>query len=486
DPRGERVFASDTAGRARVWNFRTGQPTTCWLDHETRVESLAWSADGGRIATATDDGELSLWSLESTTHQRLPAVHFVALSQDERRLVALLDDGRAQVWDLASRSLVDETKVTDESLLNAVWHPDGRQVVLVSDHTPPQMHLWRPKLSPSDQADSDLIRLPFAEHGLTKDFVFTDQGRRIAVPHQNGLWLLELDSTKPHEQRVKLLHAAPGPERQELRWAADDSQIILFRSPALAYHDVPMRVWDSRTGSRRFEAWLPLGQVTHQLHYDVARSKLWACGSFGVQCWDTQNWITEPRTFPDAHGEVVDIGLDTAGRYLATVGKDDLVRCLDTTSGDSVGTPFRISGQPLTIAWTADGLALLVVTRRDGAQLWDWYCGQPLSPRFGAETPIEQAVFSRTLSTAVVVSAGPARHALLLPLPPPDARPWKTLSTEARRHSGFYVAPDTGRNQRLTSAEWNGVSTSVERNEAAELRASGELKVESRSGRGGE
>lgn len=239
--------------------------------------------------------------------------------------------------------------------------------------------------------------------------------------------------------------------------ATDDSQIILLRSPVLAYHDVPFRVWDARTAARRFETWLPLGQVTHQLHYDTERSRLWACGSFGVKCWDATNWAAEPRGFLESHGEVVGMALDATGRFLAAIGHDDLVRCLDTSSGASIGTPFRISGEPLKIAWTSDSLAVLVFTRRDGAQLWDWHRGQPLSPRFGAERPISQAVFSRALSTAVLVSAGSTSQALLTPLPMPDSRHRDRLLTEGQRRSGFQLSPKNGRQQRMSSVQWNAL-----------------------------
>ena len=93
----------------------------------------------------------------------------LCFSPDERRLAALLTDGRAQVWDLAARSLIAETTVSDKSLLNAVWHPDGKRVVLVSNDTPPRMYAWRPgdwrpgESSPSDESQSHLTRLPFAE-----------------------------------------------------------------------------------------------------------------------------------------------------------------------------------------------------------------------------------------------------------------------------------------------------------------------------------
>lgn len=456
-PQGDRVLAADTAGRARVWNYRTGQPATCWLDHETRIESLAWSADGRRIATVAEDGELAVWSLESTTDLVLPAVDFVALSHNERRLLALLTDGRAQVWDLASRTRISEVKVADDRLRNAVWHPDGQRIFLVSSHSPPRMYCWRPENSSADKSRSDLIRVPLAEHGLKNEFTFTDHGRRMAVFHTNGIWLLEFESTKPAGLHAKLLHAAPGPERQEILMATDDSQIILLRSPVLAYHDVPFRVWDARTAARRFEAWLPLGQVTHQLHYDTERSRLWACGSFGVKCWDATNWAAEPRGFLASHGEVVGMALDATGRFLAAIGHDDLVRCLDTSSGASIGTPFRISGEPLKIAWTSDSLAVLVFTRRDGAQLWDWHRGQPLSPRFGAERPISQAVFSRALSTAVLVSAGSTSQALLTPLPMPDSRHRDRLLTEGQRRSGFQLSPKNGRQQRMSSVQWNAL-----------------------------
>ena len=40
----------------RLWDPATGQTTTTLTGHTSRVRAVAWSPDGTRLATASDDG----------------------------------------------------------------------------------------------------------------------------------------------------------------------------------------------------------------------------------------------------------------------------------------------------------------------------------------------------------------------------------------------------------------------------------------------
>ena len=80
--------------------------TTAILAHSDTVRCVAWSHDGTRLATASNDGTPRVWSAadgeliaELTGHMGL--VTHVAWSPDGARIATASSDYKARVWDAA-------------------------------------------------------------------------------------------------------------------------------------------------------------------------------------------------------------------------------------------------------------------------------------------------------------------------------------------------------------------------------------------------
>jgi WD40 repeat protein len=54
-PGGTRVVTASSAKTARVWDAATGKPLTGALEHQAAVWSAAFSPDGTRVVTASED-----------------------------------------------------------------------------------------------------------------------------------------------------------------------------------------------------------------------------------------------------------------------------------------------------------------------------------------------------------------------------------------------------------------------------------------------
>ena len=98
------------------------------------VNGAAFSSDGRRIATAGENGEARLWSVDGGLLRVLAGhqapVNSVAFSPDGGSLVTASNDSDARVWDLRSRVLrVRVLRGHSAVVSDASFSPDGRWIV---------------------------------------------------------------------------------------------------------------------------------------------------------------------------------------------------------------------------------------------------------------------------------------------------------------------------------------------------------------------
>jgi WD40 repeat protein len=104
-PDGTRIVTASNDKTARIWDSATGALITILRGHQDVVSSAVFSADSRLIATASHDKTARVWDAATATeiaavqgHE--DQVYSIAFSPDSTRIVTASHDKTARIWDV--------------------------------------------------------------------------------------------------------------------------------------------------------------------------------------------------------------------------------------------------------------------------------------------------------------------------------------------------------------------------------------------------
>ncbi|KAG8981746.1 hypothetical protein FRB93_008381 [Tulasnella sp. JGI-2019a] len=150
-PDGQRIVSGSQDGTLCLWDPSTGARIgEAWKFHTREVCCVAWSPDGKMIVSGSQDSTLQLW--DSTTGARIGEawkghanyVRSLAWSPDSKRVVSGSDDVTLRIWHPSTGKCVECIwKAQDKSIQCVTWSPDGKRIASgPSDNG--HIYLWEP------------------------------------------------------------------------------------------------------------------------------------------------------------------------------------------------------------------------------------------------------------------------------------------------------------------------------------------------------
>ena len=328
----------------------------------SEVNGVAWSPDDRWLATAANDGAITLWNPDSGQREAVLGTHAgkawsVAFSSDGRSLASVGTDGFLRVWRVTDRTLSFEVVAHRVAARAVAFFPDSRQIVTGGDDG---------AVSVRDLASPNASRALSTEAGYVRSVDVSPDGRRIAATTDDGR-ILVWSGTGTTPDRV-LRGGARYVTR--VRFASNSQDVV---SASL---DGSILLWNLITGRLRASDHVDEGMMEAVA---VTRDGQTVIGGHGpwVTFWRTDDW--EIQRQQAAHdGRVTAMSLSTSGRRLATTGSDIQVKVWDLRTPASLPAVLGHQGDAWSIAFSSDSTRLASAGNDGALHVWDAVSGAQL------------------------------------------------------------------------------------------------------------
>ncbi|CEJ62843.1 hypothetical protein PMG11_11328 [Penicillium brasilianum] len=285
--------------------------------HSNWVNSIAWSPDGSRLASASSDKTVRIWDPVTSQCTFTLEGHgtnsgLIAWSPDGCRLASASSDKTVRIWDPATGQCVSTLEGHSSYINSIAWSPDGNR--LASASSDKTVRIWDPAT-----------------------------GQCVSI--FEGHWA------------------------SSIAWSADGNRL------ASASNDKTVRIWDPATGQGASTpsdhsnsvisiAWSPDGSRLASVSDDKS-VKIWdqATGKCASTLIGHSSWVISTAWSPD-------------GGQLASASGDNTVRIWDLATGQCTSTLEGHSDAVTSIAWSLDGSRLASASDDRTVRIWISAIGQ--------------------------------------------------------------------------------------------------------------
>jgi WD40 repeat protein/tRNA A-37 threonylcarbamoyl transferase component Bud32 len=315
---GQRIAAGSPAGLVRVWDGPTAQeflnPT------QAGVSAVAFSGrDGGILAAASADNTVRGWFTKSgkpafTLRGHRRAVTAVACSSDGRCLVSGSLDRTVRLWDIRRRDDDLTLRPANEGVTSVAFSPVG--AYLASATRDRALKIWDMRTGKS------VVTL---RHLAVNGLAFSADGVQFAYALDDGT--------------VRVRMVPSGWETLCLRGHRGSVRAVVFgpegNRVASAGQDGTVRIWEIPSGLEMLCLRGHEGAV-HAVAFSRDGSRVASASEDGVvRVWDAGTGLGL-LVLCDHGGPVYAVAFSPDGRHLATAGHDEVVRVWDVVTGDLI------------------------------------------------------------------------------------------------------------------------------------------------------
>jgi WD40 repeat protein/serine/threonine protein kinase len=228
---GHTLASASQDGSIQLWDAVAGRPLAPFNDH---ANDVTFSPDGRTLASADADKNIRMWDVPTsqvtaTLDGHTGPVLAVAFSPDGLWLASGSEDKTIRVWDVARDRLLRSLTGSPVAVHAVVFGPGGS--LLASAGADGAVRLW-------DPASGKLLRTLKADAGAVNAVAFSPDGRTLA--------------TGGDDHTIKLWDAASGQQLRVLSGHTDAVRALAFspdgRMLASGGADMTVRLWNPSLG----------------------------------------------------------------------------------------------------------------------------------------------------------------------------------------------------------------------------------------------
>lgn len=283
------------------------------------INGVAFSADGSKLVTTSDDKTARLWSASSGVELGIYDKHEhwvwdAGFSPDGEAVVTASRDMSAQIWSTSTRQHIKTLSGHNASVYDAAYAPDGKTIATAS--TDKTVRLWNVESGES-------IAVINGHADRVTGLEFNHKGDVLATSSDDGTVRLWRSSNGSGLGRL-----TAGAKLHDVAFNANDTQIVASDDNGKVY------VWN--LGSRRLATTFKAPVKQYGVRF-AGEDKFVAAGGLDgiLRIWHLGTGELEHEL--DGHEDAIralDVSPDT--KLVATASRDNTARIWDVNSGKQV------------------------------------------------------------------------------------------------------------------------------------------------------
>ncbi|KAF7979625.1 hypothetical protein HWV62_41573 [Athelia sp. TMB] len=364
-PDGRRMASGSDDKSVRVWDTETGTLIVKPFEgHTDWVRSIAFSPDGQRIASGSDDRSVRVWGTETGALIAEPFqghsgyVMSVAFSPNGRCIASGSDDGSIRVWEAETGTLIAKPIEGHTGGVNSVaFSPDGRRIASGSNDQ--SVRVW-------DAETGALIAGLFEGHtSSVLSVAFSLDGQRVA--------------SGSADQSIRLWDAHDGtPLAKPFNGHTGSVNSLVF-SPdgqriASGSGDQSIRLWDAQDGTPLAEPFKGHTEYVNSVAFSPDGQRIASCSTdLSIRVWNAKTGTLTAEPFKGhANFQIISVAVSSDGQRIASSSTDQYVRAWNTETGalfarTSDGHTDIIS----SVAFSLDGRRIASGSYDRSVRVWD-------------------------------------------------------------------------------------------------------------------
>jgi WD40 repeat protein/serine/threonine protein kinase len=358
-PDGRRLASASEDRTVKVWERSNGRVLLTLAGHKDLVCGVTFSPDGTRLASASHDGSVRVW--DAISGQKVFAlqghtdwVMGVAFSPDGHQLASAGHDATVRLWDMTNGREIGRLYGHTRSVSSVAFSPDGTKLASASgDKT---VKIW-------DLATGRETMALRGHTGEIKGIAFSPDGRSLA--------------SGSHDRTVIVWSPTSGERILTLKGHSDRVFGVVFNPNgdrlATSSADQTIKLWDAASGEEIMSLKGHAGWVSDVVFSPDGKRLASASHDHTIKEWDaTSTGDTMVIAEPDL---IKTVAFSPDGKRLATANVDQRIRIRDTASGRETLILHGHTGPVISVAFSPDGGRLASESEDKTVRVWDVVTG---------------------------------------------------------------------------------------------------------------